>query len=258
LIIPPKLSEQLELEGFAILHGVFSSTEIDGFLEDLTRAITNPIHQEAALRGPKGSVYAARNLADLWPAVTSFWRTSLLRGVLEQVLGPRYGLVRTLYFDKPPGESWALPWHKDLTIAVRDNQLLSSQFRCPTSKAGVPHVEAPPELLQKMLTARLHLDNVTEQNGPLRVIPGSHHSGKATQQNEKKPHSILANRGDVLLIRPLLTHGSGKSDENTGHHRRILHFEFAASPELPDGYAWHSFLAGNEIPADAICLKASL
>jgi hypothetical protein len=255
LIIPPKLSEQLELEGFAILPRAFSSTEVDGFLEELARAITNPIHQKAALRGPKGSVYAARNLADLWPAVTSLWRTSLLRGVLEQVLGPRYGLVRTLYFDKPPGESWALPWHKDLTIAVRDNQLLSSQFRYPTSKAGVPHVEAPPELLQTMLTARLHLDNVTEQNGPLRVIPGSHHSGKATQQNEKKPHSILANRGDVLLIRPLLTHGSGKSVENTDQHRRILHFEFAASPDLPDGYAWHSFHAGNEIPADSICLK---
>jgi ectoine hydroxylase-related dioxygenase (phytanoyl-CoA dioxygenase family) len=109
-----------------------------------------------------------------------------------------------------------------------------------------------------MLTARLHLDNVTEENGPLRVIPGSHNSAKALQQNETKPHSILAHRGDVLLIRPLLTHGSGKSVENKIQHRRILHFEFAASPDLPDGYGWHSFHAGNETPANAICLKARL
>ena len=83
-----------------------------------------------------------------------------------------------LYFDKPPGESWALPWHKDLAIAVRDNRLPSDHFARPTTKYGVPHVEAPAWLLERMLTARLHLDEVTDENGPLRVLPGSHRDGK--------------------------------------------------------------------------------
>ena len=46
-----------------------------------------------------------------------------LASALQTALGPGLGLVRVLYFDKPPGQSWALPWHKDLTIAVRANRL---------------------------------------------------------------------------------------------------------------------------------------
>jgi hypothetical protein len=49
----------------------------------------------------------------------------------------------------------------------------------------------------------------------------------------------------VLLIRPLVAHCSGKSHPDTRRHRRILHLEFAASPHLPDGYAWHDFLPGK-------------
>jgi len=59
------------------------------------------------------------------------------------------------------------------------------------------------------------------------------------------PHSILVNRGDVLLIRPLVAHSSGQSHADTREHRRILHLEFAASAELPDGYRWHDFRPGQ-------------
>jgi hypothetical protein len=44
----------------------------------------------------------------------------------------------------------------------------------PTIKAGAPHVIASDEILHKMLTLRIHLDEVTDENGPLRVVPGSH------------------------------------------------------------------------------------
>ena len=45
-------------------------------------------------------------------------------------------------------------------------------------------------------------------------------------------------------MRPLVEHSSGKSHPDTTRHRRVLHLEFAASAELPDGYAWHDFLPG--------------
>ena len=76
---------------------------------------------------------------------------------LAEVLGEECGLVRGLYFDKPPDQSWSLPWHRDQTIAVADNRLPTTYFRNPTKKEGVLHVEAPRELLQQMLTLRIHL-----------------------------------------------------------------------------------------------------
>src|SRR5262249_53166231 len=152
--------------------------------------------------------------------------------VLEAILGPRYGLVRVLFFDKPPERTWSLPWHKDMTIAVCDNQLPSPLFGKPTCKAGVPHVEASEELLQAMLTARIHLDDVCDENGPLKVVPGSHRSGKELALGETPPQTILARRGDVLLIRPLVAHASSASHPDTRRHRRILHLEFASAPDL--------------------------
>jgi ectoine hydroxylase-related dioxygenase (phytanoyl-CoA dioxygenase family) len=140
-----------------------------------------------------------------------------------------------------------LPWHKDLTIAVRANRLPSTHFTKPTTKAGVPHVEAPRAVLDSMLTARIHLDPVTEANGPLKVIPGSHRAGKGLALDTAPPRTLLAGAGDVLLIRPLLAHCSGKSHPDITQHRRVLHLEFAASGLLPDGYAWHTFLPGYAV-----------
>jgi hypothetical protein len=234
---------QVERDGYALLPGVYTAAQADAMFDELAPALSAPPDGHGTMRSETGNIYAARNLLTLWPPVAQVWRQPPLPEALAAVLGSEYGLVRVLYFDKPPERSWALPWHKDLTIAVR-RHLPSVHFSKPTRKAGVPHVEAPTELLEAMLTARIHLDEVTEENGPLKVLPGSHRTGKAMVPGEARPRAILAGRGDVLLMRPLLAHNSGNSHPETIRHRRILHLEFAGRCELPDGYAWHDFLPG--------------
>ena len=107
----------------------------------------------------------------------------------------------------------------------------------------MPHVIAPAEVLNQMLTIRLHLDDVTPENGPLRVIPGSHHSEEEIDSG-REPVTILARAGDALAMRPMLSHASGESAPETKLHRRILHLEFAAQEKLPDGYVWQRFVRG--------------
>jgi hypothetical protein len=228
-------------DGYALLPGVFSPGQADALLGRLESALA--ANDGGTLRAG-GAVYGARNLLQRCPWLADAWRRAPLPGVLGEVLGHRFGLVRVLYFDKPPEQSWSLPWHKDFAIAVKDNRLPSVRFARPTTKAGVPPVEAPEELLERMLTLRLHLDEVTEENGPLRIIPGSHRAGKESGAGERPPVAILARPGDVLAMRPLVSHGSNRSLPGTRRHRRILHLEFAADPELPDGYAWHTFIPG--------------
>lgn len=238
---PETWRQDVERDGFAVVPAVFASQELDALVRDLTAALAEP-SESTAVRSREGHVYAARNVLRLWPPAASIWRRPPFPRLLSQILGTDFGLVRVLFFDKPPEQTWTLPWHKDMTIAVREHRGPSQHFRKPTRKAGVPHLEAPQELLEAMLTLRIHLDNVTEANGPMKVIPGSHTTGKTLQVDESLRRSILACRGDALLIRPLVAHSSAASHPGNLCHRRVLHLEFAGWPSLPDGAAWHDFI----------------
>jgi ectoine hydroxylase-related dioxygenase (phytanoyl-CoA dioxygenase family) len=99
------------------------------------------------------------------------------------------------------------------------------------------------EVLTQMLTLRIHLDEVTDENGPLRVIPGSHLAIDSDGAGVDNVVTIHAGVGDVLAMQPLISHASGSSVEGTRRHRRILHLEFAAAPRLPDGDEWHDFVS---------------
>lgn len=231
--------ERLEADGFSIVESVFDPAEVRSMIDKLESAIV--ADEESSIKS-RGKVYAARNLIDSIPDIQSCYRAAPLMELLTEDLSARFGLVRVLYFDKPSDRSWYLPWHKDLTIAVKDNTLPTTHFSKPTRKAGVDHVEASEHLLENMLTLRIHLDDVTTSNGPLEVIPSSHASGKAVQPTEKEPVKILVNAGDVLAMRPMISHASGHTDPEGNLRRRILHLEFSAIEHLPDGYQWSHFL----------------
>jgi hypothetical protein len=227
---------QLADDGFALLPAVLPADEAAGLAREWAAVCRANAGDDALLADADGRVGGARDLLRLWPRVVGLARRPGLLGPLLEVLGLTGGVVRALYFDKPPGHGWALPWHKDRTVAVVAHGRPGA-FTKPTTKAGVPHVEAPEELLAAMVTARVHLDDVTAENGPLRVIPGSHRGDET-----RPPVEVLCRAGDVLLMRPLLTHASGHCDPHTHRHRRVVHLECAPSPALPDGYRWHRFI----------------
>ena len=149
--------------------------------------------------------------------------------------------MRAIYFDKSPDTNWLVAWHQDVTLAIRAKADVP-EFGPWSIKGGVPHVQPPATLLERMLTVRLHLDDADELNGALRVIPGSHRDGKLSAANiaefrnrsSEVVCSVLA--GDALLMRPLLLHASGRSE--SPRHRRVLHIEYAGF-SLPDGLGWH-------------------
>ncbi|MEI7459648.1 MAG: phytanoyl-CoA dioxygenase family protein [Pirellula sp.] len=237
----PTAEWNLDRDGFCMLHDAVDVATIQRLLSVLDSAFWDDSKSVRA-RSSRGHIYAARNLIETIPEVTTVWQVNPMLSLLHEQLGVDCGLVRALFFDKPPDRTWSLPWHKDTSIAVKEHRAMSQSLTRPTVKAGVPHVIASDAILRQILTLRIHLDEVTDENGPLRVIPGSHVASDSDGIGVDRAVTIHAEIGDVLAMRPLISHASGSSAPNTQRHRRILHLEFAASETLPDGYQWHDFV----------------
>jgi ectoine hydroxylase-related dioxygenase (phytanoyl-CoA dioxygenase family) len=181
----------------------------------------------------------ARNLLAV-PAVAAIAASPAVRQLVEPTLGPAARPVRGILFDKTPAANWKVPWHQDLSIAVR-RRVDAAGYGPWSVKAGVPHVQPPAAVLASMLTVRLHLDDCSADNGPLRVLPGSHAAGVLDAAGIAHWRATTAEvsaevaRGGAVLMRPLLLHAS--SAAAVPSRRRVVHIEFAAGP-LPGRVEW--------------------
>ena len=175
------------------------------------------------------------------PALTALVQPG---SILQRLVAPRLGdaarAVRAILFDKSSATNWALGWHQDRTIAVRARHDVAG-FGSWTIKAGIPHVAPPFALLERILTMRVHLDDVPEDNAPLIVSPGSHRLGLIAE--DAIGDSVvrcgtalcLAERGDVWLYSTPILHTSDRAVGNA--RRRVLQLDFSAD-DLPAPLEW--------------------
>jgi ectoine hydroxylase-related dioxygenase (phytanoyl-CoA dioxygenase family) len=180
-----------------------------------------------------------RNLLDI-PEMRELAGSEFVRKLVAPVLGDGYFPVRGILFDKNDAANWKVPWHQDVTIAVRE-RVDSADYGPWSVKAGVTHVQPPTNVLEEMLSVRLHLDDCPSENGALRVIPRSHLGGKLGEVrmdeivSTSKAVTCELAAGGALLMYPLLVHASSAAVRPG--HRRVLHFDFAVQ-ELPGGLQW--------------------
>ncbi len=214
--------------GFGIVDRYLDLDSIERLTQDIT-ALNFPPTQAGI-----------RNLLELVSSIRTLAQSPEIRSLVEPILGERAQVVRGIFFDKQPDANWKVPWHQDLTIAVK-NRLEVPDFYPWSVKAGIHHVRPPVAILAQMLTVRIHLDRTDESNGALKVIPGSHRQGRLSAidiEDWKKSPAISCNcqAGGILLMRPLLLHAS--SIAIVPSHRRIIHLEYASCP-LPSGLEWY-------------------
>ncbi len=217
--------------GFAIIPDVLDDATINALLENLA-----PLQVEGAA--------GARNLLDVGP-VKTLARSAQIRALIEPILGPHCFAVRGIYFDKTASANWKVPYHQDLSIAVGERHETVG-FAPWSVKSGVIHAQPPPDILENMVTLRLHLDACDATNGALRVLSQTHELGKlsaaqiARERASGEEIVCVVPRGGALLMRPLLLHASSPAHNPT--HRRVIHLEWAAR-DLPEGLNWQHQIA---------------
>ena len=224
----------IERDGFAVVPNLLTPAQIDRLRSVLEAGA------DIAQARRAGAAYGARNLLDL-TEVRDLAADTAIRHLIEPIVGTSAIPVRALLFDKTPEANWPVLWHQDLTIAVSKRHDREGWGPWST-KAGVIHVEPPAPLLAAMLTVRLHLDDCHAENGPLRVVPGSHTLGRLARDRIKTlrdttpEQAVTAPLGSAILMRPLLLHASSPAKQPD--RRRVVHMEFPRKDLLPLPLTW--------------------
>ena len=236
--VPEDYVEQIFERGVACIEDCLSVTDVETLRVAVQKALQEH-HGDESVRD-RGGVFAIRNITEVVPEVRQLARHPNVGRLIRPILGERALLVRGLLFNKSSNANWGIFWHQDLSIAVQRRESMPG-FGPWSIKAGVQHVQPPPEVLNRMLTLRLHLDDCPAENGALCVLPGSHRGQRLSQveaEQAQKTHpsfTCAVRAGGVVVMRPLILHSSHRSTINS--QRRVVHLEFADGP-LPEPLRW--------------------
>jgi hypothetical protein len=208
--------------GFWIEEGVLTAQECG--------LLTAGLSSNQTGRGRAG----ARHLMAC-PAVAETANNDRLLRIARRAIGGEAVPYRATLFEKSGRANWLVAWHQDTALPLA-SRFDSTEWGPWSEKAEILYAHAPAWALERVVALRIHLNASTAENGPLRVIPGSHEAGvlsswDASRLAQQRRHvDCLVSSGGVLAMRPLLVHASSKARVDAP--RRVLHVEYADSLDL--------------------------
>jgi ectoine hydroxylase len=145
-----------ERDGFLWFEGFFSYDRVAPFFQELKAMENDPamMRDERVIADPKSgrirSVFDMHKLSELFDQLT---RDARILGMVRQLLGSEVYIHQSRINDKFGFEGSGFQWHSD--------------FETWHSEDGMPRMRA--------VSASIMLTDNNEFNGPLMLIPGSHH-----------------------------------------------------------------------------------
>jgi ectoine hydroxylase-related dioxygenase (phytanoyl-CoA dioxygenase family) len=226
-MIQPNDVEFYKSKGYLLVKGLFNPLEVEQMRDAvegiIQRAVIAKRDSNSAWQGDYIAPEELKKLVlkgfhDLHYHDSVFMRAVMhpnMVAVLSQIIGPNVQLHHTKMLVKPPEIGAAFPMHQDYPY--------------------FPHER------HSMLAASIHLDRADEENGCLRVIPGSHIQGSLPhvgsyylnhkQYPIKEGTSCPAEAGDVLFFNYLTIHGSEVNRSN--RTRRNVLFQYKDASDFP-------------------------
>ena len=211
--------------GYSINQEVFERAEMVQLVEELEHA--------SIVRSRAGARHVLRLLT-----IRALATDPRLLVRAARFIGSTPTPFRATLFDKSPASNWLIVWHQDTALPLRA-RIEDASWGPWSVKGGVLYAHAPAWALEGVIALRVHLDDSTAANGPLRVLPGTHKRGVLSDEEierlarEFRPIECVAASGGVVAMRPLTVHASSRATD--GHPRRVLHIEYAAAARLASG-----------------------
>ena len=137
--------EPIQELGFTIVPGVLEATDIDGLLEELSRA---------DLPRSRAGVRHAMRL----PAVAAIAQEARMMGIARENLGRDAFPFRATLFDKSPAANWLVVWHQDTALPLLSTRVTAVE--CLVPQGGV--------LAMRPLI--VHASSKSQSEAPRRVL----------------------------------------------------------------------------------------
>lgn len=233
-----KHADELRDKGYTIIPDVYVAAECDETLSEIEQAdTTNSTFRKSA------DLFAIRQFLKEVPATQRVILNHNLNTIIQTLFGPDFFITKSVYFDKPAQSNWFVSYHQDLTVSV-DKKLELPGYGPWTIKQNQFAVQPPLAILENNFTIRIHLDDTDENNGALKIIPGSHQKGiyrpETIDWNKETEDICKVEKGGIMIMRPLLLHSSGRTTNS--NKRRVIHLELS-NQELPAGLKWSEYIA---------------
>lgn len=201
-----EIGRQFAEDGYYLAKGVFNADEVAELERDFDRIVAQISQTQenvnATWGGPEMARLGAQNLVVIHTHNVQQYSAAWLRAMMHPkylaaasaILGEDIVLHHSKLFQKPPEKGAPFPMHQDWSYfpTVRDSMI-----------AGV-----------------IHVSRATDEMGCLRVVPGSHQTGRVSGSGGQGENEFLlkhplenatpcpAEPGDVLFFHYLTLHGS--------------------------------------------------
>lgn len=248
-LVTARMRDQYQREGYFILERALTGEQLE-LLRDVAQYAMDKADAEMDAAGVgrlginvRGKRYFSHMIYQDRPQLRRFLFSDLMAEVCRATLGPEAYLFWEQYVIKvgdPAGQDTSFAWHQD---------------------SGYVHEDHAP-----YLTCWIALDDVTEENGPVRLLPYSRSGIRSYVKHIKDPERadkvcyfgsdpgvpVLVPAGSIAVFSSVVIHSSGAN--LTGNLRRAYLAQYSGEVIMTkDGSKpWGSFehfLAGNEIVA---------
>jgi len=208
-----------------------------------------------------GDLISMRHVYEIYPEAMRQTLTPKAMWLLPKILGGTARCCGSTLMVKRPGmeDKGSVGWHQD-NGAIVDRELDDEYDRGLVGP--YPKRRMRKETLVNMCEARIHVEEQTEGNGCLRVIPGSSNWERSmlgedlmAHVRQHEPVLVPSPAGSILFMRPMLSHASGLCTEEAGEgtRRRVIQAEFHRSDVTPgDGCRFYEWKNPAEIREDGV------
>ena len=207
-----ELAGAMQRDGFAYLPAVLSKEEVEELraCSDGLRTVEIPGFE--GIDPDDGRIKTIQNAFNRDPLYLEFLDKPGVIELVEDTLGEDCHIIQMSQWNT--GRRDDQPMHADWKPVLLPDQVAADK-----------QVEIP----ALIVTAHFYLDDICEELGPTRVIPGSHRAGSPPERDQDQwngvpEQSILCGAGDVVVFRSDLWHRGGANTTDQVRYLLQVHY----------------------------------